>query len=369
MDRILRERLPRELTHIASMLISLYQNIAELCMKEILTTHSGGLDVLKIVEKPRPSPQPGEVLISVRASGLNFADILARQGLYPDAPRKPCVLGYEVSGIVEEVGKETDSSVVGKEIIALTRFGGQSELVVTPLDFVVEKPKSLSFEQAAALPVNYLTAYGLIVAMGSLKKEESILIHNAGSGVGLAAIDISRHLGAKTYGTASESKHSFLKERGLEFAIDYRKQDWLAALMQLTNGNGVELILDPIGGENWKKDYEALRATGRMGVYGLSAVSGNRTMGILKFIGYSIRSPRFQPWTLFNANKGVFGFNLAHLMHEKQKVKNWMREILSGLEHGWIRPYVSKIFTFNEVAQAHSYIESRSNIGKVILVP
>src|SRR5262249_25906470 len=138
----------------------------------------------------------------------------------------PCVVGYEVAGIVEAVGEAVDKSLTGRSVFALTRFNGYADLVTVPASQVFDKPDSLTFEQAAAIPVNYLTAYALIVVMGSLRPDESILIHNAGGGVGLAAIDIAKKIGATTYGTASSGKHSFLKDRGLDHAIDYRKTDW-----------------------------------------------------------------------------------------------------------------------------------------------
>src|SRR5438552_13676950 len=196
-------------------------------MRAVVTTRNGDVGALKIEERPDPVPSKGQVLIRVKASGLNFADILARQGLYPDAPPKPCVMGYEVSGIVESGGDEVDESFIGQPVIAMTRFGGQAELVVAPVTQILAKPETLSFEQGAAIPTNYLTAWALLVTMGGLKKEEAVLIHNAGGGVGLAALDIAKHIGATTYGTASAAKHEFLKERGLDHAIDYRKQDWL----------------------------------------------------------------------------------------------------------------------------------------------
>ena len=194
-------------------------------MRAIVTTRNGDVDVLKVETRPDPVPGKGEVLIRVKAAGLNFADILARQGLYPDAPKKPCVVGYEVSGIIEAVGEGVPHGPIGKPVIAMTHFGGQAELVVVPVKQIFEKPEQLSFEQGAAIPVNYLTAWALLVTMGGLNKEESVLIHNAGGGVGLAALDIAKHIGAKTYGTASTGKHEFLKQRGLDHAIDYRGQD------------------------------------------------------------------------------------------------------------------------------------------------
>src|SRR5207253_4176854 len=154
----------------------------------------------------------------------------------------------------------------------MTRFGGQAELVVAPATQLFEKPETLSFEEGAAIPTNYLTAWALLVTMGGLKKEEAVLIHNAGGGVGLAALDIAKHIGATTYGTASAGKHEFLKARGLDQAIDYRNQDWLPVLIDLTKDRGVELVIDPLGGKSWKKSYRALRTTGRMGVFGMSKI-------------------------------------------------------------------------------------------------
>src|SRR5262245_23287343 len=242
-------------------------------MRAVVTTGNGDVGVMKVETRPDPQPARGEVLVRVKAAGLNFADILCRQGLYPDGPPKPCVMGYEVSGLIEAVGEGVDATIVGEAVIAMTRFGGQAELVVVPDAQVFEKPPQLSFEEGAALPVNYLTAWALIVTMGGLQKGEAILIHNAGGGVGLAALDIAKHIGARTFGTASPGKHEFLKSRGLDHAIDYRNQDWLPVLMELTNGRGVELIIDPLGGKSWNQSYRALRSTGRMGVFGLSEAS------------------------------------------------------------------------------------------------
>jgi NADPH:quinone reductase-like Zn-dependent oxidoreductase len=338
-------------------------------MRQIVTTANGDIDVLKVQEKPDPIPRDDEVVIRVRAAGLNFADILARQGLYPDGPPKPCVMGYEVSGVVAAAGKDVNSSFVGKSVVAMTRFGGQSEMIAVKATQMFEKPEKLTFEQAAAIPVNYLTAYALLVVMGSLHKDESILIHNAGGGVGLAALDIAKQIGAVTYGTASSGKHKFLAERGLDHAIDYRNQDWQPQLMQLTNGRGVDLIIDPIGGAHWKKSYAALRHTGRLGMFGVSTASANGISGKLKMLKAVIQMPRFHPLGLLNKNRGVFGLNLGHMWHEPEKVALWMRDILRGVDEEWIRPHVDQAFSFDEVGKAHRLLEERKNIGKVVLIP
>ena len=331
-------------------------------MRQVVTTRNGGVDVLKIQEGPDPAPRKGEVIIRVRAAGLNFADILARQGLYPDGPPKPCVMGYEVAGIVEAIGEGVNPDLKGKSVVALTRFGGQSELVSVRATQMFEKPASLTFE-------HYLTAYALLVVMGSLHEAESVLIHNAGGGVGLAALDIAKKIGAVTYGTASPSKHEFLKTRGLDYVIDYRTEDWLPVLMRLTNDRGVELVIDPIGGSHWKKSFSALRHTGRLGMFGVSSASANGLKGKLKLLRAAAAMPRFHPLGLLSKNRSVFGLNLGHLWHEPDKVAVWMRDILRGVEEGWVNPYVDRSFKFAEAGDAHLYIEARRNIGKIVLVP
>lgn len=338
-------------------------------MRQIVTTRNGGVEVLEVQEAPDPKPRKGEVVVEVKAAGLNFADILARQGLYPDGPKKPCVMGYEVAGVIEDVGEGVDRSIIGTPVVAMTRFGGQSEKVVVQEKQLFDKPESLSFEQAAAIPVNYLTAYALLVAMGGLRRGESVLIHNAGGGVGLAALDIAKHLGATTYGTASPGKHEFLRERGLDHPIDYRNQDWLPVLKQLTGDRGVELVIDPIGGAHWKKSYAALRSTGRLGMFGVSAASANGLTGKLKLVKAALQMPRFHPIGLLNKNRGVFGLNLGHMWHEPEKIAEWVEEIMRGIDEGWIRPHVDKAFPFAQAGDAHGYMESRKNTGKVVLVP
>lgn len=338
-------------------------------MRQVVTTKNGGVEVLQVQEAPDPVAAQGEVVVRVKAAGLNFADIMARQGLYPDGPPKPCVMGYEVAGVVESLGEGVDPKWIDRPVVAMTRFKGQAEKVAVGAHQIFEKPESLSFEEAAAVPVNYLTAYALLVAMGGLRKGESVLIHNAGGGVGLAALDIAKNIGATTYGTASPGKHEFLRARGLDHPIDYRNLDWLPALKELTNGRGVELVIDPIGGAHWKKSYAALRTTGRLGMFGVSTASANGLKGKLKLLKAAAQMPRFHPLGLLNKNRGVFGLNLGHMWHEPEKVAEWVQAIMAGVKAGWIRPHVDKTFSFEQAGEAHTYIESRKNIGKVVLVP
>lgn len=338
-------------------------------MRQVMITKHGGPGVLQIREGNDPLPRKGQVKIRVRAAGINFADILARRGMYPGAPKPPCVLGYEVAGEVESVGESVDLSLVGKPVLAGIPFGGYSEAVVVPASYVVKKPDMLSFEQAAGIPVNYLTAYQLLVVMGGLRTGESVLIHNAGGGVGLAALDIAKHIGATTYGTASAPKHDFLKQRGLDHAIDYRHKDWAEELHKLTQGRGVELIIDPFGGRNLKKSYRSLRKTGRLGAFGISEASEYKLGSKLNLVKLFLQTPRFHPMRLMNWNKGVFGVFAGNLWDEVDKMQGWMQAILKGVEEGWVRPHTDKSFSFENAPEAHRFIEERKNRGKVVLVP
>lgn len=338
-------------------------------MRQIFITGTGGPEKLQIRESADPAPTAGQLRIRVKASGINFADILARQGLYPDAPKIPCVVGYEVSGTVDAVGTGTSESWMGKEVFAMTRFGGYSDVVVVPEQQVFDKPTALTHEQAATLPVNYLTAWQLLVVMGSLSKDEAVLIHNAGGGVGLAAIDIARHVGARIIGTASTGKHEFLNQRGLHEVIDYRTQDWSVELMKMTDDQGVELITDPLGGSHWKKSYKALRSTGRLGMFGISVATQSSLFGPLRLLPVALGMPFFHPIGLMNNNKSAFGVNMGHLWHEVGKIRIWMEILLQGVADGWVRPHVDKTFSFEQAGEAQAWMESRKNIGKVILKP
>jgi NADPH:quinone reductase-like Zn-dependent oxidoreductase len=279
------------------------------------------------------------------------------------------VVGYEVSGTVDAAGKGAGESWVGKDVIAMTRFGGYSDVVVAPANQVFERPSSLTYEQCAAIPVNYLTAWQLLVVMGSLSKHETVLIHNAGGGVGLAAIDIARHIGARILGSASAGKHAFLRQRGLHEAIDYRTQDWTVELKRLTDGRGVELITDPMGGSHWKKSYKVLRSTGRLGMFGISAATESSLFGPLRLLPVALGMPFFHPIPLMNNNRSVFGVNLGHMWHEGHKIRGWMEALLCGVSEGWVRPHVDKVFGFEQAGEAHAYMEARRNIGKVVLRP
>lgn len=334
-------------------------------MRAIFIERPGGTDVLKVRETTTPAPQAGELQVAVRAAGVNFADLLARQGIYPPAPPTPSIVGYEVSGTVTAVGSGVDPSWVGREVIAMPHFGAYAEVCCVDQAHAWAKPAGLTFEQAAAIPENYVTAWALLVGLGGLKRGETVLIHNAGGGVGLAALDIARHLGATIIGTASARKHAFLASRGAQHCVDYARADWPAEILRLT-GKGVDLAIDPIGGDNWKKSYSVLRKGGRLGMFGISSASQGGKLGLLKL---ALGMPFFHPLKLMPGNRGVFGVQMHEMYDDTDKFGSWMNEVLQGVAAGWVRPHVDRVFRFEEAGAAHAHIESRGNIGKVVLVP
>jgi synaptic vesicle membrane protein VAT-1 len=340
-------------------------------MRQIWITKAGPPEALQVKDAPDPQPKPGEVRIRVEASGVNFADILGRLGLYPDLPPIPCVPGYEVGGRVDAVGAGVDANWVGRDAFALTRFGGYADTVCAPLSQVFERPAGMSAPDAASLPVNYFTAWQLIVVMGGLKADETVLIHSVGGGVGIAATQIAKHIGAKVIGTASAAKHADLRALGVDHLIDYRTEDFEARTRQITGGRGVELILDAVGGESWKKGYRILAPTGRLGMFGISAAAGGKERSMLGMLAVLAGTPwlQFNPISLMNANKGVFGVNLGHMWGEVDRMRGWADQLLELRRQGVVKPKIAASFRFDEAAAAHHFIQDRKNIGKVLLTP
>lgn len=342
-------------------------------MRAVVITRHGAPEVLKVEERDDPPVGPGEVRIAVKAAGINFADLMARSGIYPDAPSPPCVVGYEVAGEVESVGEGVADFAAGDRVLAGTRFNGYAELVSVPVDQVVALPERLSFEQGAAFPVNYSTAYGALVIMGGLKPGERVLIHAAAGGVGIAATQIARKVGAEIFGTASASKHEAIRAQGVDHPIDYRSEDFSAAAMRITGGVGLDVIIDAIGPSSFKKDYEILRSGGRMVMYGLSEVQTGDKRDIPAVLKGLIRMPlATMPWwkslQIMQENKGVFGLNMLKWWDD-EGLDRALNPLEEGLNDGSYEPVVAEAFSFDRAPEAHRYIADRKNIGKVVLTP
>jgi NADPH:quinone reductase-like Zn-dependent oxidoreductase len=336
-------------------------------MRQVVIPRHGPPDVFEMREQPDPTPGEGEVRIRVRAAGINFADILARLGLYPDAPKPPVVVGYEVAGRIDGIGRSVTGFTEGDRVVALTRFGGYADTVVVPTAQVFHFPDELSDSEAAAVPVNYLTAALALYRMAALAPGETVLVHNAGGGVGIAATQLARLRRATVIGTASAGKHDALRSFGVEHTIDYRHADVADEVRTLTRGRGVDVILDPIGGRSFVTSYRMLAPLGRLIIFGLSsAASGERRSAWRAFRAW-LATPRFDPLSLINRNRGVFGLHLGHLWDERRQLAPVMEMLISELRAGRIRPVVARTFPLERTADAHRFIQSRANIGKVVL--
>jgi NADPH:quinone reductase-like Zn-dependent oxidoreductase len=343
-------------------------------VRAVFISRHGGPEVLEVRERRDPQVAPGEVRIEVRAAGINFADMLARTGMYPDAPKPPCVIGYEVAGIVESVGTGVESVAVGDRVMAATRFGGQAELCTVAERDVMPLPDRLSFEQGAAVPVNYGTAYAGLVLMGGLREGDRVLIHAAAGGVGISATQIAAARGAEVCGTASASKHEAIRAQGVDHAIDYRTTDFEDAVARLTGGAGIDIAFDAIGPTSFRKDYRLLRPGGRLICYGLSEVQtgeGRNIPAVLRSLASMTTAtmPWWKSMGIMNENKGVFGLNMLHWWDREGSIERVVEPLREDLASGRIDPVVAASFPFAEAADAHRFIHERRNVGKVVLVP
>jgi NADPH:quinone reductase-like Zn-dependent oxidoreductase len=332
-------------------------------MRAIVTTGRGGPEVLRIEERPDPQPRAGEVAIDVRAAGVNFADLLARIGLYPDAPPLPAVVGYEVAGVVSARGQGVHGFAPGDRVMAGTRFNGYAEKVAVDARNVVPLPARMSFEEGAAVPVNYATAWTALVRYGSLEPGERVLVHAAAGGVGIAATQIAKHVGAEVWGTASQAKHEAIRALGVDRALDYRHSGWERDLPPF------DVVLDAIGGRSFRTSYNLLRPGGRLVCFGASSVMTGEKRNLRSALRMLARVPRFNPLKQMGDSKAVIGLNLLTLWDAAGTLEPWIRPLRDLLDGGVIRPRIAASVPFERAADAHRLLQERRNVGKVVLVP
>jgi NADPH:quinone reductase-like Zn-dependent oxidoreductase len=343
-------------------------------MKAVVLTRTGGPEVLEVQEWPDPAVGAGEVRIAVRAAGLNFADTMARVGFYPGAPKKPCVLGYEVAGEVETIGADVSGFVIGERVMAGTRFGGQAELAIAQARDVMPMPDHLSFEEGAAFCVSYGTGYAALMIMGGLRAQSRVLIHSAAGGVGTAATQIARNAGAEIFGTASAAKHPAIQAQGVHHPIDYRTQDFKAEVRRLTDGEGVDIVMDALGPTSFHKDYRILRPGGRLIMYNLSDALNEKGLNVRAAASSLLRLPTstmpwWNPGRMLNQNRGVFGLNMLSWWRREGGMERITAPLLEDLGSGRLAPVVAKVFPFERADDAHRFLAERRNIGKVVLTP
>lgn len=335
-------------------------------MKAIyLTRYGNSHNSFETRETQKPACKTGEVLIEVECFGLNYAEVMARQGLYRAAPPLPCVLGYEVVGKVIEVFDEADKVLIGKRVVAFTRFGGYAQLVKTPSNAVVEIG-DMSGETACALAVQYVTAYYMSHLSCSIQPGEKIMVHAGAGGVGTALIQLCKLKQAYVIANASsEEKLNYMKSQGADEVINYSNQDYFKILQQ--KNIKPDVIFNPIAGSTFKKDYSLLNTGGRLFIFGASERSGKK-FGIFSTLNLLFKMGSIRPIFLLGKSKALIGVNMLTIADDKPEIlSKCLKEVVALLKEGKINPHVGKVFKANEIADAHQFLESRKSIGKIVV--
>jgi NADPH:quinone reductase-like Zn-dependent oxidoreductase len=335
-------------------------------MRRVWIPRRGGPEVLELREEPDPWPAEGELRVRVACSGVNFAEVMARLGLYPDAPPMPFVPGYEVSGTVDATGPGVEAGWVGRRVTAVTRFGGYADTVCLPPALVLPTPDSVPDDQAAALPVNFLTAHQMLHRVCAVRDGETVLVHGAAGGVGTAAVQLCRVAGARVIGTASPAKHETLRALNVS-PVDSHSADWPQAVRELTDGRGVDIALDPVGGISFRRSYELLAPGGRLCCFGVSAMAPGRRRSLRSALWTLVRMPRFGPVALMNDNRSVAGVNLGRLWDETELLRPQFASVLRLAGEGRVTPVLDRAFPLEEAASAHERLQSRESVGKILL--
>ncbi|MFL5895929.1 MAG: medium chain dehydrogenase/reductase family protein [Thermoleophilaceae bacterium] len=337
-------------------------------MRAVLIERHGDPETLAVRDRPEPSLAPGRVLVRVRAAGVNFADIQARVGLYPDAPDLPFVPGYEFAGDVEEVGEGVEDIAPGDRVMGPCRFGGYAELVSVGAADVIALPADWSYEDGAAFPIVYATAYAALVSFGGVRGGDRVLIQAAAGGVGIAATQISKLLGAEVFGTASGSKHDAIRGFGVDHPIDYREKDFAAEVRRIAGEDQpLDLIMDAVGGKSWRDGYKLLRPGGRLVAFGASTVVTGDKRSYAKAARALLRTPYFQPIKLASDSKSIIGLNMLRLWDDRGSTEEWVEPLSQWIDQGLLRPVVAQAFPLERAADAHRFIQERKNVGKVVL--
>lgn len=336
-------------------------------MRQVWISKAGPPEVLQLREVRDPLPGPHEVRIRVEACGVSFADVMGRMGLQPGLPRLPRVPGYEVAGTIDSVGNEIETDWLGRDVLALVPLGGYCDVICLSEHQILARPSAMTAREGAAFLLNYLCAYQLVEVMGGLRAGQTALIHNAGGGIGSAAVQLARRLGARVIGTASQHKHEVLKSIGVDQCIDYTREKFADRVLELTCGRGADLVLDPQGGWSLRESLRALAPTGRLGSYGFASAAPGVERRAARVLWARLGTPRLDPRTLARANKGVFGVSMDQLWSEFDRLGSWLDELLAYYARGQIRPMVDRAYPLEEAAEAHHYLQNRANLGKVLL--
>ncbi|XP_046531627.1 synaptic vesicle membrane protein VAT-1 homolog [Equus quagga] len=337
----------------------------------LVLTGFGGYDKVKLQSRPAapPAPGPDQLTLRVRACGLNFADLMVRQGLYDRLPPLPVTPGMEGAGVVIAVGEGVTDRKVGDRVMVLIRSGMWQEVVTVSSAQTFLMPEAMTFEEAAALLVNYITAYMVLFDFGNLRPGHSVLVHMAAGGVGMAAVQLCRTVENVTvFGTASASKHEVLKANGVTHPIDYHTTDYADEIKKISP-KGVDIVMDPLGGSDTAKGYNLLKPMGKMVTYGMANLLTGPKRNLMALARTWWNQFSVTALQLLPANRAVCGFHLGYLEGEVELVKGVVARLLALYSEGRIKPHIDSVWPFEKVADAMRQIQEKKNVGKVILVP
>uniref|UniRef100_A0A8C1UXD5 Vesicle amine transport 1 n=1 Tax=Cyprinus carpio TaxID=7962 RepID=A0A8C1UXD5_CYPCA len=336
--------------------------------RALVLTGYGGYDKVKLqVKKGKPALKSGEVMVRVKMCGLNFADLMARQGLYDRLPSPPVTPGMECSGIIEAVAEDVTDRKVGDKVLVLNRSGMWQEVVVVATTHTFLMPEGMSFEEAAALPVNYITAYLMLFDFGHLRPNQSVLIHMAAGGVGIAATQLCKTVNDVTvFGTASASKHEVISQGGVTHPIDYRTRDYVEEIRKISP-KGLDIVLDPLGGSDTHKGYNLLKPMGKLVSYGAANMLAGQKKNLFAVAKTWYQQFSVHTLSLIQGNRSVCGFHLGYLDSETELIAQAMAAVMDLYRQGKIKPRIDSTYHLEQVGDAMRRMQERSNIGKIIL--
>jgi synaptic vesicle membrane protein VAT-1 len=337
-------------------------------MRAAFVTKYGGPDVLEIRETEKRSPDLGEVTIQVKAIGLNFADVLMRTGIYPNAPKPPFVPGMEFSGIVAEVGNAVRSLKPGDHVMGYSRTGSHAEYVTVKETMVGLIPDGMPFEEAASFLIIYLTAFHGLSTLGRINRGDKVLVHSAAGGVGLAAIQLAKYHGAEVFGTiGSEYKRDIVRSQNADHIINYTDENFADKIRLSTKGYGVDIIMDAVGGRVFRPGWKLLAPMGRYILYGFSDAMGKNRFSYLRAGNALVKMPLIVLTSLISSNKSISGFNLSTLTGKSDYLRMIADRLLELYHAGTVKPVIGKIFPFERITDAHAHLQRRESIGKVVV--
>ncbi|XP_014664213.1 PREDICTED: LOW QUALITY PROTEIN: synaptic vesicle membrane protein VAT-1 homolog-like [Priapulus caudatus] len=339
-------------------------------MRACVLTGFGGLKTVKVQKKPEPTAGEGEVLIRVRAGGLNFLDLMVRQGAIDNPPKTPIIMGFECAGEIEAVGEGVQDLKVGDHVMALSEFCAWAELVAVPAKHVYKMAAGMTFHEAAAIPLNYAVAYIMLFEIGNLRAGKSVLVHSVGGGVGHAVSQLCKTLDNVTlFGTASKGKEEAIKENVthlFDHSIDYVQE------IRKISPEGVDLVLDCLCGDDANKGYTLLKPMGKYILYGTSNIVTGETKSLFSLAKSWWQVDKVSPIKLYDENRFIGGIMLRHLLFRQgqhEYVRTIMEKVVALFTAGKIRPHIDSTWAYEDVQEGMQKMHDRKNIGKILLDP